>query len=1374
MIHPTLLRLAGIAALLAAALSATAASFFSDFNSGLSAGTAIYGNSSIPATSGYTNSGYVLLTPNLMSQIGGFVITSDLDAGTPVYGFVARFKAYIGDGTAADGISFNFASDLPLGTISQEGAGSGLTIEFDTYNNGGADNIGIDVKVGGAEVATNPFTGLRQGAWVDVLVQLHPDGTLDVMYDGNWIYTNLSTGFSIPYTGGLFGFGAFTGAVTDTQGIDNLSITTLTNQAAFVDYYFPTGRRVRPDAPIQILLTDFVTAVNTNTIVLKVDGSQVVPTIVTQAPPQTTIQYTPPANFASGSSHKVSLTFADNSTPTPITTTQQWDFTVVTFSTLPANLAADPSFANLASPGFFTRYSQIADLGSRDVSRAELQLANLLIDGSTGLPYVNLAAPNPADSTFTFLETNVINYGFPAGSTGDFPNDTTVPGMPGPTTGNGSSYAMDAVTYLHLTPGFYNLGVNSSDGFKLTVADGADVFAMQEAIFSDVRAAADSPIPFTVTLAGYYPFRLVYFTGDPTYAPAPGTALPSVEFFSTDPSGNKTLINDTNVAGYIAAFTAAKTKPYIRSVSPNIGDSGVPGNTAITATLVNQSLTVQTNTILLQVNGTTVTPTISSNAGISTVSYQPPTVFLPNSSNYVTLAFTDSGSNRRTNTWSFIVANIMTPIWAIPAANGTWLTAGSTERGLAYNPKTGHLILSSRAVTPAPANGLGVAILDSTNGSVVGNLNIGDIATTGAGTFKLSMVGVAADGVIYIANLASASTPFRVYRWADEGAAPQLVYNANPLALRVGDSFRVRGSGAGTQIIASGNSSGATHNFLLLSTADGTNFTASVLNPTGLANDALRLGLAFGCGNTVWGETTATPASYVGFTSPSSTVANLIASYGIYDKNTNQWIGPIGVDIANQRMIGDQSPAASATGVPHCITLYDMPTLATTPTKNFPIDQRNFASQNTSFGTGSIDFTPDGSRVFCLDTGNGIIAFSLAPRVAAVTICAQPQTNIIAGIGSVGFMDVMAIGAPQKFQWRFNATSPVAPGTPILNATNRTLDIFNVQQSQLGFYSVVISNTSLLTSVTSAVAVLDTQLVITSQPASQVVPVGGTATFTVGASSGVAPYSYQWKLNGTNVGANSTSYTVNNAQVTQAGGYTVAITDSLGQIFTSQTASLTVGTLGTGTGLIGDYYTSQLKTFVDPATLERLDSTVNFDWGTGSPDPSISVDTFTVRWTGLVQPLYSQTYTFYTATDDGVRLWVNGQKLIDKWVDQGGTEWSGTIALAANQKYGILMEYYENTGGASAKLSWSSTGQVKGIIPQTQLYPVTLYSSGQQPSTFRSLDGTQLSITWAGSYGLESAPTVDGPWTAVPGATSPYTITIDPSLALFFRLVSNQ
>ncbi|MGO4695603.1 PA14 domain-containing protein [Paenibacillus sp. 2TAB26] len=101
---------------------------------------------------------------------------------------------------------------------------------------------------------------------------------------------------------------------------------------------------------------------------------------------------------------------------------------------------------------------------------------------------------------------------------------------------------------------------------------------------------------------------------------------------------------------------------------------------------------------------------------------------------------------------------------------------------------------------------------------------------------------------------------------------------------------------------------------------------------------------------------------------------------------------------------------------------------------------------------------------------------------------------------------------------------------------------------------------------------------------------------------------------------------------------------------------------------------------------------------------SMDADTFSVRWTGKVKPQYTGTYTFYTSSDDGVRLWVNNQLIINKWVDQATTEWSGTIQLTAGQKYDIKLEYYDNTEDAIAKLSWSSPLQAKQIIPQNRLY----------------------------------------------------------------------
>ena len=73
-----------------------------------------------------------------------------------------------------------------------------------------------------------------------------------------------------------------------------------------------------------------------------------------------------------------------------------------------------------------------------------------------------------------------------------------------------------------------------------------------------------------------------------------------------------------------------------------------------------------------------------------------------------------------------------------------------------------------------------------------------------------------------------------------------------------------------------------------------------------------------------------------------------------------------------------------------------------------------------------------------------------------------------------------------------------------------------------------------------------------------------------------------------------------------------------------------------------------------------------------------------------MKPPVTGTYTFYTLSDDGVRLWVNGALVVNNWTDHAPTENSGTIALTAGQRYDIRMEYYENGGGAVARLLWSA------------------------------------------------------------------------------------
>ncbi len=171
--------------------------------------------------------------------------------------------------------------------------------------------------------------------------------------------------------------------------------------------------------------------------------------------------------------------------------------------------------------------------------------------------------------------------------------------------------------------------------------------------------------------------------------------------------------------------------------------------------------------------------------------------------------------------------------------------------------------------------------------------------------------------------------------------------------------------------------------------------------------------------------------------------------------------------------------------------------------------------------------------------------------------------------------------------------------------------------------------------------------------------------------------------------------------------------------------------LSQGDGLKAEYYDN-----IDFTNLKvtRTDSTVNFNWVAGSPAASVDADTFSARWTGQVEAKYSETYKFYTTADDGVRLWVNGQQIINQFIDQPATESSGSIALVAGQKYDIKLEYYENKGNAVSQLRWSSTSQAKEIIPQSQLYsnvstPSTSNGNGLKAEYYDNIDFTNLKVT---------------------------------------------
>ncbi|MEV0234474.1 PA14 domain-containing protein [Nonomuraea sp. NPDC050786] len=118
--------------------------------------------------------------------------------------------------------------------------------------------------------------------------------------------------------------------------------------------------------------------------------------------------------------------------------------------------------------------------------------------------------------------------------------------------------------------------------------------------------------------------------------------------------------------------------------------------------------------------------------------------------------------------------------------------------------------------------------------------------------------------------------------------------------------------------------------------------------------------------------------------------------------------------------------------------------------------------------------------------------------------------------------------------------------------------------------------------------------------------------------------------------------------------------------------------------------------------LTRIDPGVNFDWGANAPDPAVSADTFSVRWTGKVIADRAETYTFITTSDDGVRLWVDGKLVVDDWTDHSKRDDSGQIALTAGA-HDIRMEFYDSGYDAIAQLHWSSPTITRQTIPEAKL-----------------------------------------------------------------------
>src|ERR1035438_8704530 len=122
-----------------------------------------------------------------------------------------------------------------------------------------------------------------------------------------------------------------------------------------------------------------------------------------------------------------------------------------------------------------------------------------------------------------------------------------------------------------------------------------------------------------------------------------------------------------------------------------------------------------------------------------------------------------------------------------------------------------------------------------------------------AGTFPINLGGVADDGAIYVANLDTAGTQYEIYRWANDNAATVATIAYGPadpgLGDRVGDTFAVRGAGAGTEILSASRN---LTTIILFNTTDGVTFNPTIIDTTPQPAGLAGLGLAWGAGATFW------------------------------------------------------------------------------------------------------------------------------------------------------------------------------------------------------------------------------------------------------------------------------------------------------------------------------------------------------------------------------------------------------------------------------------------------------------------------------------------------------------------------------------------
>jgi hypothetical protein len=135
----------------------------------------------------------------------------------------------------------------------------------------------------------------------------------------------------------------------------------------------------------------------------------------------------------------------------------------------------------------------------------------------------------------------------------------------------------------------------------------------------------------------------------------------------------------------------------------------------------------------------------------------------------------------------------------------------------------------------------------------------------------------------------------------------------------------------------------------------------------------------------------------------------------------------------------------------------------------------------------------------------------------------------------------------------------------------------------------------------------------------------------------------------------------------------------------------------------------------------------------------VSHSLFSARWTGFLEPEFSEEYTFYTRSNDGVRLWIDDNPVIDNWTDHAETEDKGVIKLEAGRKHRIKLEYFYAGGSGVIRLFWSSVSRKREIVPADRFSIADGSKRGLQAEYFGGVELKQRAL-------VRTDEKIDGAW----------------------------